>query len=546
MLLSPIDQLENYAPTVIEQPWRALRILNYYRLCLAVVFIFLLLLFEPSPSRLGYTRPSLFYAASMVLLILGAVSAYLIRIRQPGFKTQVNLQILSDILILTTITHASGGVSSGLGVLIVIVVAFGSLIRPGKYAILYSSFATLSILAESTYTHLTSASMTPTYTQAGLLGIAFFATAFISLLISRRLTESQALIRQREVDLANMEQLNDYIIQNLHSGIIVVDRHEKIRLINDSAACLLGVADTGRVTGQPLSSVSATLTRQLQAWQQDRNYNPSAFQRADDSAELLPRFATLGTRENTGTIIFLEDSVEVTQKLQQVKLAALGRLTASIAHEIRNPLGAISHAAQLLEESPELAREDLRLTEIIHHHSNRMNKIIENVLSLSKRENTYPLTLKLHDWLLDFRQDFCASAGCNPRQIQIDIQPKDIRVSIDPSHLHQILFNLCQNALIHGSHNDDTKPLVILRGGISGNTRAPYLDVLDYGPGITPENRQKIFEPFFTTATSGTGLGLYITRELCEYNKTRLNYIESNENGSCFRISFTDPERLKL
>ena len=531
---------------VTEQPWRALRILNYYRLCLAAVFIVLLLLLDPSPSSLGYSKPSLFYAASMLLLTLGAVSSYLIRIRRPSFETQVNLQIVSDILILTTIMHASGGVSSGLGVLIVIVVAFGSLIRPGKYAVLYSSLATLSILSESTYTHLAVKSASPTYTQAGLLGIAFFATAFISLLISKRLTESQALIRQKEVDLANMEQLNDYVIQNLHSGIIVVDKQDKIRLINDSAACLLGVADAGYFAEQPLSSLSATLTRQLHTWRDNAGYTPAAFQNAKDSAELLPRFAALGTRENTGTIIFLEDSVEVTQKLQQVKLAALGRLTASIAHEIRNPLGAISHAAQLLEESPELTHEDLRLTEIIHHHSNRMNKIIENVLRLSKRENTCPVTLTLYDWLVDFRRDFCVSVGADPQQIQIDINPKDLRVLIDPSHLHQILFNLCQNSLVHGNANDGTSPSIRLRGGISNNTRAPYLDVLDRGPGITPENRQKIFEPFFTTATSGTGLGLYITRELCEYNKTRLNYIDSNEDGCCFRISFNDPERLKL
>ena len=232
------------------------------------------------------------------------------------------------------------------------------------------------------------------------------------------------------------------------------------------------------------------------------------------------------------------------QQAQQLKLASLGRLTASIAHEIRNPLGAISHAGQLLAESQRLDAGDSRLTEIIKEHSQRVNTIIENILQLSRREHVHAKEFQLKPWLDEFLYDFCSSEHVSNRQISLDISPEDTEIRMDPSQLHQIMWNLFSNGIRHGG----TKglPTLVIKGGVTQESHIPFLDIIDSGPGIDPETAQHIFDPFFTTEPHGTGLGLYIARELCECNQARLNYIQRQEGGGCFRITFADPRRRQV
>jgi two-component system sensor histidine kinase PilS (NtrC family) len=232
-------------------------------------------------------------------------------------------------------------------------------------------------------------------------------------------------------------------------------------------------------------------------------------------------------------LILLEDSAQLAHKTQQIKLASLGRLTASIAHEIRNPLGAISHAAQLLAESDKLDQGDKRLTEIICNHSKRVNTIIENVLQLSRRSASHPQELALANWLSEFKKEFVQMDGLRSKQLELDIEPEDVRIQVDPGHLHQVLTNLCQNAFEHAG--DETAVRLQVR---RGDKTAVWLDVVDNGPGIDAETAEQMFEPFYTTASSGTGLGLYIVRELCEINQARLSYHPVPEGGSSFRIRF--------
>ena len=221
-----------------------------------------------------------------------------------------------------------------------------------------------------------------------------------------------------------------------------------------------------------------------------------------------------------------------------MKLASLGRLTASIAHEIRNPLGAISHAAQLLKESPDLAGDDHRLTAIIGDHTRRVNTVVENVLQLSRPGTSSPQHIILKDWLHDFAEEFIRSGLCSAERISISVEPADLEAYMDPSQLHQVAWNLCQNAVFHGE--SDLPVAIRLQAYRPTASDAPRLDIVDNGEGIQPENTDQIFEPFFTTRSSGTGLGLYIAREICESNQARLSYHEVPGGGSCFRIVFPD------
>ena len=258
---------------------------------------------------------------------------------------------------------------------------------------------------------------------------------------------------------------------------------------------------------------------------------------AVNGTAILPQFTLLGTADGLDALVFLEDTAAMARQAQQMKLASLGRLTASIAHEIRNPLGAISHAAQLLNESDALDKEDHRLMEIIRDHTRRVNTVVENVLQLSRPVMAIPQRIAVQPWLEKFVDEFVHSGHCAPAQITITVDPQDIEVYMDPSQLHQVAWNLCLNALQHAK--PDSMPVRIkLACTQSDSHHAPILSIIDNGGAIEPEMTEQIFEPFYTSNSSGTGLGLYISREICESNQARLSYQPAPDGGSCFQIVF--------
>jgi len=293
----------------------------------------------------------------------------------------------------------------------------------------------------------------------------------------------------------------------------------------------------GATTNKSLKIISPELAEQLIDWRRGGLSEPRMFRPGSDSMELLPSMTALGSEARAGTLIFLEDTARMAQQAQQLKLASLGRLTASIAHEIRNPLGAISHAEQLLTETASDNPSEKRLLEIIHTNSGRVNDIIENVLQLSRRDHSMPETIALKAWLEIFVNEFVHSQGCDPADVSLHVEPDDITAHMDATQLHQVLWNLCHNGLRH-SLGVPRQPKLELHCGQSGKSHTPFIDVIDQGPGIPPDVVHNIFEPFFTTESKGSGLGLYIARELCESNQARLNYVAIPTGGACFRLEF--------
>lgn len=518
--------------------WKPLGFLNIYRLILSSVFAVLLIARE-QPLFVGTLYPTLAFSTMSVYLLFSVLCAVLIYRRWPRFVVQTYLQIIVDILAITILMYASGGAASGVGMLLVVAIASGSIILPGTTAYFFAALAAMATLAEEVFAYAVH-SFAPSYMQAGFLGATFFATAMLAYVLARRARESEELATQRGIDLANLTQLNEHVIQRMQSGIVVVDADFRVRLMNESAWHMLGMpAVHNRAL---IHDIAPGLGQQLTQWRENLAWEPKAFRPGLSTSNLVPRFTRLGAPPSPGTLIFLEDASVMAQQAQQMKLASLGRLTASIAHEIRNPLGAISHAGQLLSESPQLDIADKRLTEIIQKQSRRVNTIIENVLQLSRRERSNPQTLDLKPWLESFVQEFTNIQRIDPRDITVDINPPDTQVLIDPTQLQQVLTNLCENALRHCS-TAETSPKVDLHGGVMRESGGPFLDVQDHGSGISPENAEHIFEPFFTTESTGSGLGLYIARELCEINRARLNYIPVKHGGACFRINFASAIR---
>jgi two-component system sensor histidine kinase PilS (NtrC family) len=530
----------------VDEPdlsWRVLTTLNIFRMLVAAALLGLF--FSSGETRIfGDAYPRLFATTATIYLVFALIFSTALRQRWLPAGAQAVAQNLVDIAAVIVLIHTSGGISSGLGGLLIVFVGAGSLVMPRQYPALVGALATFAILGEQLFTQFAYPGMPANYPAAGLLSAIVISMSLAARPLARRIQESEALARQRGVDLQNLSELNEYIVQHLRESIIVVDAQNRVRLNNGSAARLLGVKQLER--SQPLGNASEPLSDYLRRWREDpalSSHPEFTLITEGTNARITAHLAPLGKGgDRSGPVlIFLEDASIFNARVQQSKLASLGRLRASIAHEIRNPVGAMSHAAQLLGEVESLSENDRRLTDIIQTHSSRVSHIIDNVLQLSRRDSGKPDRLLLRPWLEDFEREFTRTLELQEGELSVDDVPEDLEVRIDRSHLRQVLWNLCDNAVKYASETGGI--LVELYAGKLDSQGQPYLEVRDHGLGVDEATAEQIFEPFFTARSGGTGLGLYISRELCELNRATLLYLDRPGGGSIFRIVFADPDR---
>lgn len=536
--------MSSFLEDTTTQQWPALRLFGLYRLAVATIFLGLSLfvsLFASKFSFLASQNPLMLQWASGIYVLFSTIALICTYFRRIPYKPQVYLTIFFDIAAITLLMHLYGGITSGFGTLMIVVVAGGSLLLPGKSALFFAALSALAILLHEIYASLHALFEKTAYAQAGLLGAALFATALLAITLAKRAKESAELAAKRGVDLANLAKLNEHLVNKMEAGIMVIDDDGTIRMINHAARKLLNKPKIGEQS--KLLDVSVPLHALYKSWRR-AGESPEFRSHLDrlalsDTADLQVRITPVGSRKHDkGSVIYLTDNSDVERQVQEAKLASLGRLTASIAHEIRNPLGAISHAAQLLDESRELIQADKRLATIIQDQSRRLNNIINNVLLLSRRDNAKPEKIELHSWLTKFIDEFSRTNDLPKDWISMCLSPQDGTISMDPNHLHQVLWNLCKNAKKYGVVNSVEAKMQFV-AAINTASKTSYLDVIDSGPGIGKEHQSQLFEPFFTTSATGTGLGLYLSRELCKNNGGDLRYIRLSEGGSCFRIEFS-------
>jgi len=529
-------------PAPTDLAWRVIGLVNLYRL-LIPPSVYTLYAVGGAQSSFGSIHPELFLWTCIVYFAAGIAIVVGGRRLLPNLRATTFVHALVDAVAICLLMFASGGVASGLGILFVVPVGAMALLADNRDAFVLAALAALALLLQQIGSHVTHTANASDYTASGILGGIVFLVALLAWPVARRLRDTEATVRKQQIDLANLAQLSQYIVQHLRESIVVVDHENRIRLINESAAKLLG--DSSAYPGALLGEASPQLLYLLETWRA-HSTPPVApaqtFVSADGGHVIQPHFASLGGSDPAPVIAFLEDTELLAAKIQQSKLAGLGRLSASIAHEIRNPVGAMSHAAQLLGESPSLSAEDKRLTEIVRTNGDRVRQIIENVMSMARRENSRPERLILATWLAGFRDEFCATMQIEPARLNISSLLGDVEIQVDPSQLRQIVWNLCENALKYaatGQGNDEVE----LRVGRLASTARPFLEVADRGPGIPVQHRERIFEPFFTGNERGTGLGLFLSRELAQTNGATLLYEPRTSGGSVFRIVFRDPER---
>ena len=516
-----------------------LRIYNYYRTFVGVALI---AAFSQDyfVTQLGTLAPTLFLLGCLAYTGFNLLSVLLLSVLpQRWFRGQLIALTLvtGDIIALTVLMYASGGIGSGLAPLILVTVVTGAILVTGRRATLVAATASIAVLYEEFYLFISGPDLQYDFFQAGIFGLIYFIASLGVQQLSTRLRQNDIRALTQAAELADLERLNKQIIQRMRTGIIVVDQANLVRMHNQSARALIGADGSNELTHLPLA-----LEDTLNAWREDTRKRTPPFQVAPQLPTIRVNFSAVRTMEHDGDVtIFLEDTGEIQQQAQQLKLAELGRLSASIAHEVRNPLGAISHAAQLLDESEELNAPDRRLTDIIISHCKRMNGVVENVLEMSRRRSPQPERVALKSHLDVFTEEFVQARP--DAELTVSVDPADTEVRIDPRQLDQVLTNLADNGIRYSEANERGKR-VHLEGGLDVVSDRPYLNVIDEGQGVDEEVIPNLFQPFSTNTHLGTGLGLYISRELCEANQAQLSYFRHERGGSCFRILFSHPDRI--
>lgn len=516
---------------------RALHYLNAFRMIIAISA--LIVVFSPlGDAMLPAYRHFLGQAAALTYIVAAVffLAAHLRRAVPVGKLASFSLA--TDLILVGIILHAFGGIETALVILLLFTVGISALILNLRTALLFSAIVTIGLLIDAWI----NADGTPDATsllQAALYGIAAFGIALGAFLLGRWGREYQLLAERRGVDLANLGQINELIIHRMRSGVLLVDANDRIRQINEAAWYLLG---NPPINERNLSVIAPPLVERLNFWRRTGKNQDEGLLLQATQAAVVPNMLTMpGVDGHQATLIFLEDTSVVSRRARDLAQASLARLSASIAHEIRNPLGALSHASQLLNESEELNKADRKLVTMILNHAARMNDIVENVLKLSRRERARIEPVNLIVWIKKLASDFRRYHNLDSKQIRLEVPSASIMVLIDAGQLTQAVWNLMDNALRHAGVEDRLIVITLRVSPIRGH-REIALDIIDNGNGIPLEKRSQIFEPFFTTHKQGSGLGLYLARQLCDANQAPLEYVQVPNAGACFRILLRRPE----
>ena len=515
---------------------RELYFLSMFRVFEAGLMAFLV--FSPlALTSLTIRNPAVVFTTSMAYIVLGGVLFLFARNPRWELRTLVAIGIALDLLVFGLLLHNLTGFSNGIALMLLFNVGASALLLSLGWSMTIASVAALMLFGEYLYWAL-AMQEDRRLPEAVMFGVSYLATALLTNLLGRQLSESEVLAKQRGAEVDNLARVNEMIIRRMRTGLLAVDSENTIRLFNESAWYLLGNPSPER---RRLADVAPELSRRLWHWRQQQRPDTTPLALAPDTPAVIPRFTALGGADDL-TLIFLDDTSLLSRRAEELTLTTLGRLAASIAHEIRNPLAAISHAGQLLRESEIEPESDHRLVEIINSQCLRMDGIVQNVLGLARRERSRPEALELSSWAKHFITEFHQTPRDERDELRVSAPTGPVRAMMDPQHLQQVITVLLQNALTYGRMpNEAARVHIVVHDGDEGE---PLLDVVDRGPGIPPSVAEQLFEPFYTTSEHGTGLGLYIARQLCEANQATLNHIPLPGGGSCFRVTLARTEPI--
>lgn len=521
------DERHGVSASRNQSLWRTLRYFAYYRLIVAAVFLGAIVFVE-GPLNIGSQDPGLFLW-TCVAYLFAAIGILFVLLRwERVFNLQLTAQVIIDILCLTLLLFASGGAKSGMAMMLLVVLVGAGLVGQGRMVLFYAAIATLFLLLEQAHRVLTMGGEVSDFLRTGLTSIGFFGSAIVSRLLANRMIANEELARKRGVELADQMLISERVIRDMQDGVLVIDAAGQVSQCNPRARALLGWLDASAAS---LADYSPTLADEYKVRRSLGIESELVMQVPWNGRTLRARFLPPGKGGNA--LIFVEDVGRQQQEARQVKLAALGRLTANMAHEIRNPLSAISHAAELLTEEPP-GNGVARLTRIISDNTQRLNHLVSEVVELGRRDRVNPESIDLQDFFNSLIDEYSLTDSGSATRISSEVPP-GVSIRFDRGHLHRVVANLLDNALRHASQVPGAVRIEVEQNELQNRLS---LHVIDDGKGIDAAEYNQIFEPFFTTRAAGTGLGLYIARELCEANGARLFLLE-NAPGAHFCISCT-------
>lgn len=539
--------LQAFTPASRATFWRSLQTLSITRILIALVLLAYVTL---DPRGMRASLPAVYaqtcVAYSLVALLLAGVTIY----RRRRFLLQLSIQIAFDIGAISLLYIASGGPRGGLGILYLFPLAAAAVLAPLVLALFSASLATLVVLGDSVYRILLDEPESG-IVQAGLYGAAFMVVALTVNRMAARLIGQEELAARHGADLKSQQAINRIVIADVGDGILVVGRDGRVFTSNPAARQMMGLEDLeGGWSGQmrlsdvgALAPVALAFANWLRApagfetafvsvkpYEDDNAAWPG---RRDAAAHLKLRFARVELPDDAEfaahrgpdddslerCVIFMHDVSAIENQAQQLKLASMGRLTASIAHEVRNPLSAIGHATALLaEDLPGKAEQ--RLLKIVGDNVARVNRMVEDILQLSRKVQPNGQPVQLDVFLAELKTEFEETHALGADVVWIGGASGAAAVRFDALHLREVVVNLLTNSTRYASKTPGSIRLFALPNG-AGHME---LHVQDDGPGITPDVRAHLFEPFYTTSSKGTGLGLYLARELCLNNHAMLDY----------------------
>ncbi|MDI1353257.1 MAG: ATP-binding protein [bacterium] len=515
-----------------RKQWRVLLVYNFYRLL--SLFLFLGIYFYNVTSLIDSL---LFFNILFIYLMVTVIFFSIWQRRRLSFEKQVMFSGTIDVIAVSTLLTLIGNLQSGYGIFLNITIAGLSILVPGRLAIFFAALASCSLFLGDVIQFIFNDKDLSTLYYSGIYGAGFFGTALTAWYLSNLVRVSENLAQYRSQELVGMQRINEYIVERLHSGIIYVDEKKQIKLINSAARQFFNLSYN--VDPLHLEQLSYVLSTKCDNFLEKMKQTEGLAQSIIEEPYLRVHFFATTVANKAAVLIILEDMTYIAQQAQQLKLASLGRFSASIAHELRNPLGAISHAVQLLGDDESFQKEDMRLKQLIINNCERMNGVIKNVLQLSRREKSHPQVNEVSKFIEQFIQNFGHNHQCN---LTIKLPRKKTSIVFDKSQLEQVLVILCDNAIQHGRDESGDVNITIT---VKSLAHKIIIIVSDLGPGIPLKYKDNIFEPFFTTLRSGTGMGLFIARELCEINQARLN-IHKTKKGSAFAITLNSSDELLI
>jgi len=446
---------------------------------------------------------------------------------QRHFNRQLSAQMVVDVGVVSSLMFVAGGVGSGLSVILLVSLAAASLVGRGRLVLFYAALATLAVLLSQIYGITTNDFEQSSIVQAGFISAGFFATAILARLLGQRVMVNEDLARRRGEALDNQILISQRVVERMQDGVLIVAKGGVVSHSNPVARAMLGLpGEEGMIE---LAAQAPDLAGALQAWDISGGEDALHFS-AMDRSDLRARFERTASSDGE-VLVFLDDVGRIKERAQQLKLASLGRLTASIAHEIRNPLSAIGHAGELLREERRGEMQE-RLLRILNDNVIRLDRIVGDILELGRQSRAEPELLRVDEFCVGFVEHFNATESLSPGVVVLD-GALPLNLCFDRSHLHQVLWNLVSNALRHSNRGPGAVRIELSSSHGDGRVE---LHVIDDGPGVAETVREQIFEPFFTTHTQGTGLGLFIARELCATNGASLELAPST-SGAHFIVA---------